>query len=83
VAAIDVKLPQYGMTMHEATVVRWLREVGERVEEGDPIALLETDKATVELEAPQAGLLAAIDAEPGATVAVTERLAVIDEDGAT
>jgi pyruvate/2-oxoglutarate dehydrogenase complex dihydrolipoamide acyltransferase (E2) component len=70
------------MTMHEATVVRWLRGVGERVEEGEPIALLETDKATVELEAPQAGVLAAIDVEPGATVAVTERLAVIDEDGA-
>jgi pyruvate/2-oxoglutarate dehydrogenase complex dihydrolipoamide acyltransferase (E2) component len=80
VVAIDVKLPQYGMTMHEATVVRWLRNVGERVEEGEPIALLETDKATVELEAPQTGVLAAIEAEAGDTVAVTERLAVIEED---
>jgi 2-oxoisovalerate dehydrogenase E1 component len=68
------------MTMHEATVVRWLRGVGEHVEEGEPIAVLETDKATVELEAPQAGVLATIDVEPGATVAVTERLAVIDAD---
>jgi pyruvate/2-oxoglutarate dehydrogenase complex dihydrolipoamide acyltransferase (E2) component len=68
------------MTMHEATVVRWLRGVGERVEEGEPIALLETDKATVELEAPEAGVLAVIEVEPGATVAVTERLAVIDAD---
>lgn len=75
-----MKLPQYGMTMHEATVVRWLRNVGERVEEGEPIALLETDKATVELEAPQSGVLATIEAEAGDTVAVTARLAVIDED---
>jgi pyruvate/2-oxoglutarate dehydrogenase complex dihydrolipoamide acyltransferase (E2) component len=70
------------MTMHEATVVRWLRSVGERVEEGEPTAVLETDKATVELEAPQAGVLAAIEAEAGDTVAVTARLAVIDEDTA-
>ena len=76
---MDVRLPQYGMTMHEATIVRWLKDVGERVEEGEPIAEVETDKMTVELEAPAAGVLASVEAAAGVTVAVRERVAVIDE----
>ncbi len=65
--------------MHEATIVRWLKDVGERVEEGEPIAEVETDKMTVELEAPAAGVLASVEAAAGVTVAVRERVAVIDE----
>ena len=65
--------------MHEATIVRWLKVVGERVEEGEPIAEVETDKMTVELEAPAAGVLASVEAAAGVTVAVRERVAVIDE----
>lgn len=65
--------------MHEATIVRWLKDVGERVEEGEPIAEVETDKMTVELEAPAAGVLASVEVTAGVTVAVRERVAVIDE----
>ena len=67
--------------MHEATIVRWLKKVGDRVEEGEPIAEVETDKMTVELEAPQAGVLASVEAEAGTTVPVRGRLAVIDAEG--
>jgi pyruvate/2-oxoglutarate dehydrogenase complex dihydrolipoamide acyltransferase (E2) component len=81
VVTIDVRLPQYGMTMHEATIVRWLKQVGEHVEEGEPIAEVETDKMTVELEAPEAGVLAAVEADAGTTVAVRTRIAVIEADG--
>jgi pyruvate/2-oxoglutarate dehydrogenase complex dihydrolipoamide acyltransferase (E2) component len=80
VVAIDVRLPQYAMTMHEATLVRWLKEVGDRVEEGEPIAEVETDKMTVELEAPQSGVLTALEALPGQTVAVRARVAVIEAE---
>jgi pyruvate/2-oxoglutarate dehydrogenase complex dihydrolipoamide acyltransferase (E2) component len=78
VITIDVRLPQYGMTMHEATIVRWLKAVGDHVVEGEPIAEVETDKMTVELEAPLTGVLSRIDATSGMTVAVRERVAVIE-----
>jgi pyruvate/2-oxoglutarate dehydrogenase complex dihydrolipoamide acyltransferase (E2) component len=80
VIAIDVRLPQYGMTMHEATIVRWLKVVGDHVVEGEPIAEVETDKMTIELEAPMTGVLTSIDAAGGTTVAVRERIAVIEQD---
>lgn len=67
--------------MHEATVVRWLKQVGDPVVEGEPIAEVETDKMTVELEAPQSGVLASVEAEAGTTVPVRGRLAVIEAEG--
>lgn len=74
----EVRLPQYGMTMHEATVVQWLKRVGDTVAEGEPLVELETDKATVDVPAPAAGRLARIDAGPGDTVAVLGVMGVID-----
>jgi pyruvate/2-oxoglutarate dehydrogenase complex dihydrolipoamide acyltransferase (E2) component len=68
------------MTMHEATIVRWLKRVGEHVEEGEPIAEVETDKTIVELEAPETGVLTAVEADAGTTVAVRTRIAVIESD---
>lgn len=76
--ATDVLLPQYGMSMHEATVAAWLKAVGDPVTAGEAIAELDTDKVTVVVEAPTTGVLARIDAEPGTTVAVFERIAVIE-----
>lgn len=76
--ATEVLLPQYGMSMHEATVAAWLKAVGDPVTAGEAIAELDTDKVTVVVEAPATGVLARIDAEPGTTVAVFERIAVIE-----
>lgn len=73
----EVRLPQYGMSMHEATILSWLKQVGDQVQEGEPLAELETDKATVELPAPASGVLATIEAQAGTTVAVLARIATI------
>jgi 2-oxoglutarate dehydrogenase E2 component (dihydrolipoamide succinyltransferase) len=74
----EVRLPQYGMTMHEATLLNWLKQVGEQVDEGEPLAEFETDKMTVDIPAPASGTLARTDVQPGDTVAVLAVIAVID-----
>jgi pyruvate/2-oxoglutarate dehydrogenase complex dihydrolipoamide acyltransferase (E2) component len=76
--ATDVLLPQYGMSMHEATIAAWLKNVGDPVTAGEAIAEIETDKVTAVVEAPVTGVLASIHAEPGITVAVFERIAIIE-----
>lgn len=76
--ATEVRLPQYGMTMHEATVSRWLKKVGDRVVAGEVLAEVETDKVTAEVEAPVSGVLVGIDAPEGSTVQVLGRLALIE-----
>jgi 2-oxoglutarate dehydrogenase E2 component (dihydrolipoamide succinyltransferase) len=76
--ATEVRLPQYGMTMHEATLLNWLKQVGEEVDEGEPIAEFETDKMTVEIPSPASGKLARLEVQPGDTVAVLAVIALID-----
>ena len=65
---IDVVVPKWGLTMEEADVLRWLKQVGETVAEGEPILELETDKATGEVEAPAAGVLVEALVQSGQTV---------------
>jgi pyruvate/2-oxoglutarate dehydrogenase complex dihydrolipoamide acyltransferase (E2) component len=76
--ATEVRLPQFGMTMHEATISLWLKKVGDSVVQGEVLAEVETDKVTAEVEAPASGVLASIDAEEGTTVPVLARIAVIE-----
>lgn len=76
--ATEVRLPQYGMTMHEATISLWLKKVGDQVTAGEVIAEVETDKVTADVEAPVTGVLVSIDAEEGVTVQVLERIALIE-----
>jgi 2-oxoglutarate dehydrogenase E2 component (dihydrolipoamide succinyltransferase) len=76
--AIEIKLPQYGMTMHEATIVRWLKAVDEEVAEGEVLLEVETDKMTVEVPAPVSGRLARIDVEEGETVDVLATIGLIE-----
>ena len=74
----DVVVPQWGLTMEEATLVSWLKQVGESVTEGESIAELETDKTTSDLESPATGRLAELlvaegeDVTPGQTIARIE-----------
>jgi pyruvate/2-oxoglutarate dehydrogenase complex dihydrolipoamide acyltransferase (E2) component len=75
--ATEIRMPQSGMTMHEATIVEWLKGVGDPVSEGDVLATAETDKVTVEIESPVSGVLSAIHAEAGSTVPVLEIIATI------
>lgn len=68
--AKQITLPKLGLTMEEATVAEWLKSPGDEVRLGDVIALVETDKASMEIEADQAGILAKIVAQPGDAVPV-------------
>ena len=81
---IEVRLPALAESMSSATVRAWLKEVGDHVTEGEPIAEVETDKTTVELEAPATGVIEAIRVSAGtADVAVGAVLALLRERSAT
>ena len=74
---VEVKLPKLSMTMQEAQVVEWLVAPGESVESGQPLVTLEVDKATVDLEAPEAGVVKEILVPAESVVEVGAALAVI------
>ena len=79
--ATRIVMPQMGYDMREGTVVRWRKQEGEVVSRGDVIAEIETDKATVEMEAYSTGVLGKIVVEEGQTVPVGQLIAVITEPG--
>jgi pyruvate dehydrogenase E2 component (dihydrolipoamide acetyltransferase) len=80
----QVFMPRLSDTMTEGTVSTWTKGVGDRIEKGDVIAEIETDKATMELEAYDAGVLEQILVDVGKTVPIGEVIAVIgDGSGAT
>jgi 2-oxoglutarate dehydrogenase E2 component (dihydrolipoamide succinyltransferase) len=66
----DILVPTLGESVSSATVARWLKQAGEPVAADEPLVELETDKVTVEVNAPAAGVLEAISAKEGAEVAV-------------
>jgi len=70
-----------GDAMEEGTLLKWLKSEGEEVSEGDPIAEIETDKVTMELEAEDAGTLAQLIASEGQEVPVGEAIAFIAGEG--
>jgi len=78
----NIVVPQLGESIVEARVARWLKKQGDRVEAGDPLVELETEKVDLEVRAEQAGVLSRIDRNEGEDVKVGEVLAVIDEAGA-
>ncbi|MDP9265043.1 MAG: 2-oxo acid dehydrogenase subunit E2 [Chloroflexota bacterium] len=76
-SATPVILPKLGLTMEEGRVVSWLKKEGDRVESGEILFEVETDKATMEVEAPAAGYVRRLLVAPGETVPVTHVIAVI------
>lgn len=78
--SLAVMLPKLGMNMEAATLVRWLKHEGDSVERGEPLAEVETDKTTFELEAAGSGTLRKLLVAEGARVAVHQPLALIGED---
>src|SRR5918997_4578750 len=74
-------MPKMGDAMEEGTLLKWLKSEGEDVSEGDPIAEIETDKVTMELEAEDAGTLAQLIASEGQDVPVGEAIAFIQGEG--
>src|SRR5206468_7909414 len=79
--ATDVSLPRLGQGMEAGTIVRWLKSEGDRVEKGEPLYELDTDKVTQEVEADSSGVLLKILAGEGEEIEVGKRIAVIGEEG--
>jgi pyruvate dehydrogenase E2 component (dihydrolipoamide acetyltransferase) len=75
--ATEVILPALGMAQDTGKIVRWLKAQGAQVTRGEALLEIETDKATVEVEAPASGLLAQIMAAAGDEVPVGQVIALI------
>ena len=73
----DVIMPKLGFTMEEGSIVRWLKQAGDTVTQGEPIVEITTDKTNMEIEAPATGVLADLRAAEGDTVLVTQVIALI------
>jgi 2-oxoglutarate dehydrogenase E2 component (dihydrolipoamide succinyltransferase) len=78
---LEIKVPSLGQSVPEATVGKWLKQVGDEVQADEAVVELETDKINMEVTAFRAGKLARIDKQSGATVAVGETLGVIATEG--
>jgi 2-oxoglutarate dehydrogenase E2 component (dihydrolipoamide succinyltransferase) len=82
--SIEIRVPGLGESVTEATVAKWLKKPGDAVRADEPLVELETDKVTVEVPAPSAGVLSEIRVQTGATIAVGGILGVLgDAAGAT
>ncbi len=79
--ATEIKVPTLGESVTSATVARWIKQAGEAVAADEPLVELETDKVTVEVNAPVAGVLTAISVPEGTEVEVGAVLGVVDPAG--
>lgn len=80
--ATEIRVPTLGESVTEATIARWMKKEGEAVSVDEPLVELETDKVSVEVPAPDAGVLASISAQEGDTVEVGALLGSIGEGAA-
>src|SRR5271154_6913877 len=74
---ISIEMPKLSDTMTEGTLVRWIKKVGDNVAVGDVLAEVETDKATMEMEAFDEGVLAEVYVQDGSKVEVGQKLAIL------
>jgi len=72
-----VIMPALELAQETGKVLKWLKRPGDRVTKGEPIVEIETDKVTVEVEAPAAGVLRDVTAQPGDVVPVGQTIALI------
>ncbi|NIR63373.1 MAG: dihydrolipoamide acetyltransferase, partial [candidate division Zixibacteria bacterium] len=68
----EVIMPVLGMSQEYGTLIRWLKLPGDRVEQGEPLMEVETDKTVVEIEAPATGYLSHVTAQEGDEIPVTQ-----------
>ncbi len=78
-----ITIPKLGLTMEKATLTTWMKQEGDRVEKGESICIIETDKVTFEIEAPESGILVKIMAKEGEVLPVSEVIAVVAKEGET
>jgi 2-oxoglutarate dehydrogenase E2 component (dihydrolipoamide succinyltransferase) len=81
--AIEIRVPTLGESITEATVGKWFKKAGEPVQADEPLVELETDKVTLEVNAPSPGVLSEIVAETGQTVAIGALLGQVSAGAAT
>jgi pyruvate dehydrogenase E2 component (dihydrolipoamide acetyltransferase) len=75
--ATEVLVPPLGQTVDTVVLVTWYKNEGERVAQGDPLFAIETDKATLDVEAPASGVLRQVTAQPGDVVKALNAIALI------
>jgi len=79
--AHEIRLPALGQTSDEMEIVSWYKSIGDRVEIAEPLLCVETDKAQVDVESAEEGVLLRILAEPGQVLQTGALIAVIGEAG--
>ncbi|MFY9579733.1 MAG: biotin/lipoyl-containing protein, partial [Gaiellaceae bacterium] len=75
--AVDVVMPQMGVSVSEGTITKWLKQQGEQIEADEPLLEISTDKVDTEVPSPASGTLTQILVQEGETVAVGTKLAQI------
>jgi pyruvate dehydrogenase E2 component (dihydrolipoamide acetyltransferase) len=78
---VEVLVPPLGQTVDTLVLVSWFKQEGETVSQGEPLFSVETDKATLDVEAPGSGILTSVTAQPGTEVKVLSTIAVIAAPG--
>ncbi len=79
----EVIMPKLGLQMTTGTITKWLKNEGESIRQGEVLLTIESDKSTMDVEAPCTGTLLKIVRAEGAEVPVTEVIAYIGEPGET
>jgi pyruvate dehydrogenase E2 component (dihydrolipoamide acetyltransferase) len=77
---LNVTMPRLDESMSTGKLIEWLRKEGDRVKEGEPIAVVEGEKTTFEIEAPASGILHKVLYSPGSDVPVDNPIALISVD---
>ena len=77
----EIKIPELAESITEGTIAEWLVKKGDKVEKGDPVVELETDKVNVEVNSDYSGVIAEVLAEEGDDVSVGDTIAKVDENG--
>src|SRR5690625_3188632 len=76
----EIKIPELAESITEGTIAEWLVKAGDKVEKGDPVVELETDKVNVEVNSDYSGVIVEILAEEGDDVSVGDTIAKVDEN---
>ena len=79
----EFKLPDVGEGIHEAELISWCVAPGDRIKEGDDVAVMSTDKVTVDLPSPRSGTVVSLHGKPGDVITVSTVLMVIEVDAAS
>lgn len=80
---VEIVMPKLGFDMQEGVLLNWLKKKGDKVSVGEPIVEIETDKAAIEVESFQAGILTDLLYEPGQVVKVGAILGLLEGEGGT